>query len=176
MKDDYVVPNVLLSEIRHAISSARNRTASGPDRIRPEHLKSLPPVLIKTLARLITRYLSECKVPSQWKTSRTTHRSITRALSEKSLCLTFIDIKKVFDSVEAEAVMEALTNQALPTPYIKILRELYKNSTTKFTPFYKDKIINDHMLCPSLQNPQMIRLPNVNTYNEVERKQCEPSQ
>ncbi|VDP33343.1 unnamed protein product [Heligmosomoides polygyrus] len=27
--------------------------------------------LINTLARLFTRYLSECKVPSQWKTSRT---------------------------------------------------------------------------------------------------------
>ncbi|KAK6743507.1 hypothetical protein RB195_010648 [Necator americanus] len=39
-------------------------------RIRPEHLKSLPPVLINTLARLF-RYLSECKVPKQWKTSKT---------------------------------------------------------------------------------------------------------
>ncbi|KJH39653.1 hypothetical protein DICVIV_14466, partial [Dictyocaulus viviparus] len=40
---------------------------------------------------------------------------------KKPLCLTFIDLKKAFDSVETEAVMEALTNQALPTPYIKIL-------------------------------------------------------
>ncbi|VDP30211.1 unnamed protein product [Heligmosomoides polygyrus] len=47
------------------------RTAPGPDRIRPEHLKNLPPTLINTLARLFTRYLSECKVPSQWKTSKT---------------------------------------------------------------------------------------------------------
>ncbi|KAK6763089.1 hypothetical protein RB195_023700 [Necator americanus] len=51
--------------------SVRNRTAPGPDRIRPEHLKNLPPVLINTLARLFTRYLSECKVPKQWKTSKT---------------------------------------------------------------------------------------------------------
>ncbi|KAE9420211.1 hypothetical protein Angca_005631, partial [Angiostrongylus cantonensis] len=65
------VPPVLLSEIRHAISSVKNRTASGPDRIRPEHLKNFPPVLVNTLARLFTRYLSECKVPTQWKTSRT---------------------------------------------------------------------------------------------------------
>ncbi|KJH39654.1 hypothetical protein DICVIV_14464, partial [Dictyocaulus viviparus] len=57
---------------------------------------------------------------------------------KKPLCLTFIDLKKAFDSVETEAVMEALTNQALPTPYIKILRELYRNFTTKITPFYKD--------------------------------------
>ncbi|KAE9412275.1 hypothetical protein Angca_005495, partial [Angiostrongylus cantonensis] len=62
---------VLPSEIRHAISSVKNRTAPGPDRIRSEHLKNLPPVLVNTLARLFTRYLSECKVPIQWKTSKT---------------------------------------------------------------------------------------------------------
>ncbi|KAK6730406.1 hypothetical protein RB195_007089 [Necator americanus] len=70
-EDGQVIPEVLPSEIRHAIMSVRNRTAPGPDRIRPEHLKSLPPVLINTLARLFTRYLSECKVPKQWKTSKT---------------------------------------------------------------------------------------------------------
>ncbi|KJH45486.1 hypothetical protein DICVIV_08458 [Dictyocaulus viviparus] len=43
---------------------------------------------------------------------------------KKPLCLTFIDLKKAFDSVETEAVIEALTNQALPTPYIKILQLL----------------------------------------------------
>ncbi|KAK6735633.1 hypothetical protein RB195_018695 [Necator americanus] len=43
----------------------------GPDRIRLEYLKNLPPVLINTLAKLFTRYLSECKVPKQWKTSKT---------------------------------------------------------------------------------------------------------
>ncbi|KJH48832.1 hypothetical protein DICVIV_05022 [Dictyocaulus viviparus] len=61
---------------------------------------------------------------------------------KKPFCLTFIDLKKAFDSVETEAVMGALTNQALPTPYIKILRELYRNFTTKIIPFYKDIIIN----------------------------------
>ncbi|KAE9414284.1 hypothetical protein Angca_010003, partial [Angiostrongylus cantonensis] len=65
------VPPVLPSEIRHAISSVKNRTAPGPERIRSEHLKNLPPVLVSTLARLFTRYLSECKVPTQWKTSKT---------------------------------------------------------------------------------------------------------
>ncbi|KAK6749445.1 hypothetical protein RB195_001821 [Necator americanus] len=70
-EDGQVIPEVLPSEIRHTIMSVRNRTAPGPNRIRPEHLKSLPPVLINTLARLFTRYLSECKVPKQWKTSKT---------------------------------------------------------------------------------------------------------
>ncbi|KAK6737478.1 hypothetical protein RB195_019903 [Necator americanus] len=69
-EDEHIIPEVLPSEIRHAIMSVRNRTAPGPDRIRPEQLKNLPPVLINTLARLFTRYLSECKVPKQWKTSK----------------------------------------------------------------------------------------------------------
>ncbi|KAE9417107.1 hypothetical protein Angca_006446, partial [Angiostrongylus cantonensis] len=65
------VPPVLHSEIRHAISSVKNRAAPGPGRIRSEHLKNLSPVLVNTLARLFTCYLSECKVPTQWKTSMT---------------------------------------------------------------------------------------------------------
>ncbi|KAK6766173.1 hypothetical protein RB195_025836 [Necator americanus] len=152
-EDGQVIPEVLPSEIRHAIMSVRNRTAPGPDRIRPEHLKSLPPVLINTLARLFTRYLSECKVPKQWKTSKTVllykreihmtsatiaqsaycpsstsslqdtidHIHTVSKLIEVSreykmpLCLTFIDLKKAFDSVETEAVVEALDNQGVPT-------------------------------------------------------------
>ncbi|EYC04023.1 hypothetical protein Y032_0090g2370 [Ancylostoma ceylanicum] len=58
--------------VRHdtqAIESVKNRTAPGPDRIRPEHLKNLPTPLEKTLARLFTRYLSECKVISVIKWS-----------------------------------------------------------------------------------------------------------
>ncbi|KAE9412914.1 hypothetical protein Angca_007876, partial [Angiostrongylus cantonensis] len=62
---------VLPSEIRHAISSVKNRTAPGPERTRSEHLKNLPPVLVSTLARLFTHHLSEFKVPTQWKTSKT---------------------------------------------------------------------------------------------------------
>ncbi|KAK6763312.1 hypothetical protein RB195_023862 [Necator americanus] len=205
-EDGQVIPEVLPSEIRHDIMSVRNRTASGPDRIRPEHLKSLPPVLINTLARLFTRYLSECKVPKQWKTSKTVllykkgdphdignyrpvcllsviyklftkvilnriekvldeeqpceqagfrkgfstidHIHIVSKLIEVSreykmpLCLTFIDLKKAFDSVEMEAVVEALDNQGVPTQNIKVLRELYSNFTTGIAPFYKN-IITD---------------------------------
>ncbi|KAK6757103.1 hypothetical protein RB195_015120 [Necator americanus] len=153
-EDGHVIPAVLPSEIRHAIMSVRNRTAAGPDRIKPEHLKNLPPVLINTLARIFTRYLSECKVPKQWKTSKTvllykreihmtsatiaqsaycpSSTSSSQELIEVSreykmpLCLTFIDLKKAFDSVETEAVVEALDNQGVPTQYIKVLRELYK--------------------------------------------------
>ncbi|KAE9412543.1 hypothetical protein Angca_009448, partial [Angiostrongylus cantonensis] len=58
-------------EIRHAISSVKNRTAPGPERIRLEHLKNLLPVLVNTMARFFTSYLSGCKVPTQWKASKT---------------------------------------------------------------------------------------------------------
>ncbi|KAK6743082.1 hypothetical protein RB195_010384 [Necator americanus] len=55
-EDGQVIPEILPSKIRHAISkkSVRSRTAPGPDRIRPEHPKNLPPVLINTLARPFT--------------------------------------------------------------------------------------------------------------------------
>ncbi|KAK6761016.1 hypothetical protein RB195_022184 [Necator americanus] len=188
-EDGQVIPEVLPSEIRHAIMSVRNRTAPGPDRIRPEHLKSLPPVLINTLARLFTRYLSECKgdphdignyrpicllsviyklftrvilnkienvldegQPSEQAGFRKgfstiDHIHTVSKLIEVSreykmpLCLPFIDLKKAFDSVETEAVVEALDNQGAPTQYIKVLRELYSNFTTGISPFYKNIII-----------------------------------
>ncbi|KAE9420057.1 hypothetical protein Angca_005704, partial [Angiostrongylus cantonensis] len=56
----------------------------------------------------------------------------------RPLYLTFIDLEKAFDSIEIEAVMEALGSQGVPIQYIKILRELYKNFTAKIPPFYND--------------------------------------
>ncbi|KAL6739282.1 hypothetical protein Aduo_012753 [Ancylostoma duodenale] len=182
-EDGHVVPSVLPSEVRHAIKSIKNRTAPGPDRIRPEHLKNLPPVLITTLARLFTRYLSECKVPNQWKTSRTVLlykkgdpqdignyrpicllsviyklftrmilNRIERTLDEGQPCeqagfrkgFSTIDHihTKAFDSVETEAVLEALGNQGIPIQYIKIFRELYSNFTTRISPFYDEITID----------------------------------
>uniref|UniRef100_A0A7I4YIY3 Reverse transcriptase domain-containing protein n=1 Tax=Haemonchus contortus TaxID=6289 RepID=A0A7I4YIY3_HAECO len=205
-QDEYIAPSVLPSEIRHAIKSMKNCTAPGPDRIKPEHLKSIPQVIIKTLARLFTRYLSECKVPTSWKTSKTVllykkgdpddigncrpicllsviYTLFTRVILNRigrildegqpceqagfrkgfstidhihtltrlievsreykmPLCLTFIDLKKAFDTVETEAVIEALGNQGVPTQYIRMLRELYDNFTTRISPFYKEVIIN----------------------------------
>ncbi|KAK6751297.1 hypothetical protein RB195_002965 [Necator americanus] len=188
-EDGQVIPEVLPSEIRHAIMSVRNRTAPGPDRIRPEHLKSLPPVLIDTLARFFTRYLSEWKVLKHWNTIKTVllyergdphdignyrpicllsviYKLFTRVilnriekvLDEGQPCeqagfrkgFSTIDhihtvsklIEKAFDSVETEAVMEALHNQCVPTQCIKVLRELYSNFTTRISPFYKNIIID----------------------------------
>ncbi|KAK6748995.1 hypothetical protein RB195_001542 [Necator americanus] len=46
-EDGHVIPKVLPSEVRHAIMLVKNRTSPSPNRIRPEQLKNLPPVLIK---------------------------------------------------------------------------------------------------------------------------------
>ncbi|KAK6758449.1 hypothetical protein RB195_015957 [Necator americanus] len=205
-EDGQVIPDVLPSEIRHAIMSVRSRTAHFLDRTRPEQLKNLLPVLINTLTRLFTRNLSECKVPKQWKTDKTVllykkgdphdignyrpicllsviYKLFTRVILNRiekvldegqpcdqagfrkgfstidhihavsklievsreykmPLCLTFIDLKKAFDSVETEAVAEALDNQDVPTQNIMVLRELYSNFTTGISPFYNNIIID----------------------------------
>ncbi|KAK6743209.1 hypothetical protein RB195_010459 [Necator americanus] len=186
--------------------SVRNHTAPDPNGVRPEHLKNLLLVLINTPARLFTRYLSECKAPKQWKTSKTVllykkgdpHdigkyrpicllsiiyklftrvivNTIEKILDEVRPCeqaefrkgfstidhihtvsklievsreykmplfRTFIDSNKDFDSVETEAVMEALDNQGVPTQYIKVLRELYSNFTTGISSFYMNIIVD----------------------------------
>ncbi|KAK6750419.1 hypothetical protein RB195_002413 [Necator americanus] len=106
--------------------------------MRSENLKNLPPVLTNTLSGLFTRNLCECEFPKQWKTSETAvmykkgdPHDIT---SYRPICLltadaskqgferdsdSFVDLKKAFDSLETEAVMEALDNQGVPTQYIK---------------------------------------------------------
>uniref|UniRef100_A0A7I4Z3U2 Reverse transcriptase domain-containing protein n=1 Tax=Haemonchus contortus TaxID=6289 RepID=A0A7I4Z3U2_HAECO len=186
-QDGYVVPSVLPSEIRHAITSMRN-------------------VIVKTLARLFTRYLSQCKVHTSWKTSKTVllykkgdpddignyrpicllpviYKLFTRVILNRigrildegqpceqagfrrgfstidhihtvtrlievsreykmPLCLTFIDLKKAFDTAETEAVIVAMGNQGVPTQYVRMLRELYNNFRTRISPFYKEVIIN----------------------------------
>ncbi|KAE9417567.1 hypothetical protein Angca_008283, partial [Angiostrongylus cantonensis] len=153
------------------------------------------------MARLFTRYLSECNFRTQWKTSKTVLfekgdlrvignyrlifllsvvsklfvgvilNRIDRTLDEgqpceqagfrkgfstidhihtlarlievrrvykRPLCLTSIGLQKAFDSTEIEAVMEALGSQGVPTQYIKILRELHNDFTTKISPFYNE--------------------------------------
>ncbi|VDO63675.1 unnamed protein product [Haemonchus placei] len=106
------------------------------------------------MARLFTRSLSECKVPTSWKTSKTvlpckkgnpvdigTYRPICCCLIAR-VQNAFIVLKKAFDTVETEAVIEALGNQGVPTQYIRMLRELYDNFTTRISPFYKKVIVN----------------------------------
>ncbi|VDO69538.1 unnamed protein product [Heligmosomoides polygyrus] len=160
-QDGYVVPSVLPSEIRHAISSVKKRTAPGPAWIRPEHPKNLLPTLINALALLSTRYLSGCKKKGDVRDignyrpicllsvvyklfTRVILNRISRMLDEGQLCeqagfrkgfcaidtitkfsevsRELIELKKVFDSVETEA--------------------LYSGFTTKISPFYNDVVVD----------------------------------
>ncbi|KAE9420694.1 hypothetical protein Angca_006402, partial [Angiostrongylus cantonensis] len=57
---------------------------------------------------------------------------------KRPLCLAFTDLKEAFDSIEIEADMEAFDSQGISSQYMKILRQLYKNITTKVSPFYND--------------------------------------
>ncbi|KAK6730157.1 hypothetical protein RB195_006926 [Necator americanus] len=45
---EHFIPNVFPSKVRHAIMSVKNLTLPGPKRIKSEHLKNAPPVLINT--------------------------------------------------------------------------------------------------------------------------------
>ncbi|VDO95727.1 unnamed protein product [Heligmosomoides polygyrus] len=80
-----VVPDVLPSEIRRAISSVRNRTARCPDTISAEHLKDFPPVLLNTLTWLLTRYY-ECAILKRgqglYKPGKTSRRHLRLASSD----------------------------------------------------------------------------------------------
>ncbi|KJH45019.1 hypothetical protein DICVIV_08945 [Dictyocaulus viviparus] len=66
-KYDYIASS---PPFRYTLSSVKIRTPLVPERIRPEHLENLSPVLIRTIGRLFTSYFSECKVLSQWKTNQ----------------------------------------------------------------------------------------------------------
>ncbi|EPB69656.1 hypothetical protein ANCCEY_11253 [Ancylostoma ceylanicum] len=54
------------------------------------------------------------------------------------LCLTFIDLRKTFGTVETEAILEALGSNCVLGQYIRIIRELYGNFTTRISSFYND--------------------------------------
>ncbi|VDO84117.1 unnamed protein product [Heligmosomoides polygyrus] len=61
------------------------------------------------------------------------------------MCLALIDLKKAFDSVETEAVIEALVHSGrfFPTQYIRVHRELRSGFTAKISPFHNDVVVNN---------------------------------
>ncbi len=50
----------------------------------------------------------------------------------KPLCLTFVDVKKAFDSVSHDTILVAARRMGVPDPFINYLREFYKDSRTVF--------------------------------------------
>ncbi|VDM56529.1 unnamed protein product [Angiostrongylus costaricensis] len=57
---------------------------------------------------------------------------------KRSFRFTFIDLKKGFEPVKIEVVMEAQDSQGVPNQYIMIIRELYKNFAAEILPLYND--------------------------------------
>ena len=43
--------------------------------------------------------------------------------------MAFIDYEKAFDSIEINAILEALKNQGIDLTYIQLIENIYKNST-----------------------------------------------
>ncbi|KAK6763097.1 hypothetical protein RB195_023707 [Necator americanus] len=142
-EDGHVIPEVLPPEIRHAIMSVRNRTAP---RIRPEHLKNLP-VLIHTLARLFTRYLSECKVPKQWMTSKTVLlykkgdlHDIERTLDEGQPCEQ-AGFREKFTTTDHVMIMSVKNSSSfgldrIKLEHLKFLPPVLINTLTRFFTCY----------------------------------------
>ncbi|VDL81544.1 unnamed protein product [Nippostrongylus brasiliensis] len=142
----------------------KSRTTAGQERIRPVHLKDVPPVLNNTLARLFTRYLSDCKVlagkhdiedrPNGRRRTALRARGLSaidhihteiRLIEvpreyKMSLHLTSIDLKKTFDSVTTKTVIEALCKQGDSTQCVH--SELYKGLTIVIAPFFNNACIN----------------------------------
>ncbi len=67
--------------------------------------------------------------------STTDHIHVINQIIEKSaeynlpLCMAFIDYEKAFDSVKTAAVMQALKQQGVDELYIKVLEDIYRDST-----------------------------------------------
>lgn len=57
------------------------------------------------------------------------------------LCLVFVDYEKAFDSIEINAVINALAHQGIETTYLKMLLNINNGCTTKFRLFYNDILV-----------------------------------
>uniref|UniRef100_A0A0N4WKS0 Reverse transcriptase domain-containing protein n=1 Tax=Haemonchus placei TaxID=6290 RepID=A0A0N4WKS0_HAEPC len=110
-------------------------------------------VIYKLFTRIILnrigRILDEEQPCEQAGFSKGSAQSITSTLLQVPLKIARVQNAavlrpsiKAFDTVETEAVTEALGNQGVLTQYIKMLREPYDNFTTRISPFYKEVIIN----------------------------------
>lgn len=65
------LPLILSTEVEHAIKQMKPKTASGPDNISGDLLKTRSHTIIQKLTERFNRYLKEEQIPDQWKTSKT---------------------------------------------------------------------------------------------------------
>ncbi|EFO91764.1 hypothetical protein CRE_06993 [Caenorhabditis remanei] len=66
------LPPFLPEEIQHSLNSFQNGKAAGEDKISADFLKSCHFTVHKLLAKKFSRYLKEGKVPTKWRSSKTT--------------------------------------------------------------------------------------------------------
>ncbi|KAK6764082.1 hypothetical protein RB195_024419 [Necator americanus] len=161
-EDGHVIPEVLPSEIRHAIISVKNRTAPGPDRIRPEHLKNLSPVLINTLARLFHVTCRNAKFLNSGRPTRPccfVKREIhmtSSIIAQSAYCPTstsslqewsLIGLKKTWVKDSHASKQDFEKDSARLTTFTLFrnssrYHESTSNFTTGISPFYKNIIID----------------------------------
>ena len=195
-------PRIIESEVRHAIKQMKPKTASGPDNISGDILKTGSTTIINKLKDRFNRYLEEERIPDQWKTSRTVllfkkgdrdniknyrpiallsqpyklftkillnrlerilddfqpveqagfrkgfscmdHIQSATQLIEKTreykqpLLLCFVDYVKAFDSVELNAVWNALSRAGVDPKYINMLEQCNLDTSTNIKLFHKN--------------------------------------
>lgn len=80
-ENGYMVPKILPFNILQAMWSLRIGT-SAPKKIRSQRLNNRPSALIKAHSLFITRCHSKCKIPNQWRSSKTVLEAQKRDLHD----------------------------------------------------------------------------------------------
>lgn len=119
-----------------------------------EDLKNYRPICLlshiyklftRVITNRLTRYLDEQQPREQagfrQKYSTTDHIFALNQLLERAreyqlpLCLLFVDYEKAFDSVELNAVLQALAEEGIDEHYIQLIKELNTGCSTDITLF-----------------------------------------
>jgi hypothetical protein len=109
-------------------------------------LSTIYKVFTKVLVNRITRQLDEQQPREQAGFRRgfstMDHLQVVNQVLEKSrefqipLCMVFVDYEKAFDSIETNAVTNALKRQNIPKKYIRTLHNINTGCTTTIQLFY----------------------------------------
>ena len=105
----------------------------------------------KVLANRITRQLDEQQPREQAGFRRgfstTDHLQVVNQVLERAreckipMCMVFVDYEKAFDSIEINAVINALIRQNLPKKYIRTLLNINTDCSTSIRLFHDDIVI-----------------------------------